>query len=671
MSTTRPHFLTRLTATITASCLIGSNMVFAAGQIVVDGRTQTQLRVNGSVTDVTTQSLKGRNAFNSFSRFDVHGGNTVNLHVPDAARNLINLVHDKGTRIDGTLNAYKNGQIGGNVFFANPHGVVVGAGGVVNVGALSVTTPTRQFMDGFFDGAGNPVDGATQQLLNGTAPVNPDATVDIQGRVNVQGDIRVQAGSIVIAGDLNSLPAPAAGHTLANPLNTDGLESGSELVERNGEIWLLAEGDATITGAVRADGADSVDAGAVQVRAGGDIELSGDARLSARGRGAESDGGEVLVLAQRNARIAERATLDAGSDQADGGFAEFSALQTLTLSGGLLRADAPNGIGGDILIDPLNLVVDNDLLRGHAPGNRDGISWDAGSLTLEATQKITINEDIVISTRQVAVNGGQSARDAHLNNDSTAPSGDLTLNAKQIEVRAGAQLRADANNGQAAGKVALHAEDDASSPFFGSTEDQTASISVLDATIKGGEVEITAIANDKYEYDGELANRVFDFLDDLSTPIDISFSQADATVMLDDGAVIDASGKVTISSYAKAEVGMLAIFTGLAFGWGEAAATAHTQVLDATITSTSPVKIKSQADSKISMTVAASNDNRTNPLPANANKYADLAFAISKGQDRRAGRGRCRCDGHGERPVPGGRGARYEASERHGVWQGL
>ena len=63
MHSRHPHFLTRLIATLTAHCLIGANMVWAAGQIVVDGRTQTQLQIQGSVTDVTTQTVQGRNAY--------------------------------------------------------------------------------------------------------------------------------------------------------------------------------------------------------------------------------------------------------------------------------------------------------------------------------------------------------------------------------------------------------------------------------------------------------------------------------------------------------------------------------------------------------------------------------------------------------------------------------
>jgi filamentous hemagglutinin family protein len=101
--------------------------------IVPDGRTHTTVTSNaaGTMTDVRTNTVKGINAYNSFERFNVPGGNTTNLHVPDAAKNLVNLVHNERSQIDGILNSYKNGQIGGNVYFLNPHGIVIGQGGVV------------------------------------------------------------------------------------------------------------------------------------------------------------------------------------------------------------------------------------------------------------------------------------------------------------------------------------------------------------------------------------------------------------------------------------------------------------------------------------------------------------------------------------------------------------
>ena len=136
---------------------LGANVAFAAvPQIVPDGRTQTTLKTAGRTTDVTTTTMLGQNAFNSFSRFNVDRYNTVNLHVPSNATNLLNFVHAEPSYINGVLNSVYNGKIGGNVFFLNPHGFMVGSGAAITVGSLTVMTPTAAFMDTLFDAGGTP-----------------------------------------------------------------------------------------------------------------------------------------------------------------------------------------------------------------------------------------------------------------------------------------------------------------------------------------------------------------------------------------------------------------------------------------------------------------------------------------------------------------------------------
>src|SRR5690606_17182625 len=175
-----------------------------AQQIVPDGRTATRLDINGNVTDVSTATLSGGNAFNSFSRFNVDAGNVVNLHVPASAAHLINIVRDRRTDIHGILNSIQDGRIGGSVYFANPHGLLVGPQGVINVGSLTVSTPTQNFVDGFFLAPGSPNEQAVQQLLAGTAPRSGTGLITIEGEINAIDDIRLRAGTIDVGGSLRS-----------------------------------------------------------------------------------------------------------------------------------------------------------------------------------------------------------------------------------------------------------------------------------------------------------------------------------------------------------------------------------------------------------------------------------------------------------------------------------
>ena len=173
----------------------------AAGTVILpDGRTATVVGTAGQVHTVSTGTVSGANAFNSFSSFSVGVGDTVNLLFPASAINLINIVRDQRTDIYGILNGIKDGRIGGNVWFANPHGFLVGKTGVVNVGSLTVTTPTRRFVDEFFLAPGLPDEGSVALLLAGRAPRDPAGRITVEGRVNAEGRITLHGGLIDVAG---------------------------------------------------------------------------------------------------------------------------------------------------------------------------------------------------------------------------------------------------------------------------------------------------------------------------------------------------------------------------------------------------------------------------------------------------------------------------------------
>ncbi|MBL8225533.1 MAG: leukotoxin LktA family filamentous adhesin [Chromatiales bacterium] len=499
-----------------------------AQQIVPSGQTATGLAVNGNVTDVTTGTTSGQNAFNSFRRFDVDAGNVVNLHLPDGTSNLINVVLDRTTQIDGVLNSVKGGQVGGNVYFANPHGVIVGERGVVNVGSLHLSTPTPEFAAGLVSPAGVPDPTATGQLLAGQIPVSATAPITVRGTINVAGDASIAAGQVANSGTIRSGAVFATARVdFADVVNVAGLQTAAALTTSGGTVRIAATGDLVNTGVVSADGADGVGAGRVELRAGGDIALAGDARVSASGRGAGSAGGEVIVVADRDAVIADRAVLAAngGEVSGDGGFVEFSARRTVTLAGGSLQAAATDGEAGTVLIDPENLVIGTDLLR--APGGNasaDGVTWDAGSLVLEAEDTLTVSNGVVVSTRDV----GSALRADHVGGMSLGPSGNLTLQARQIVLEDNAQLLAQGSGNIAGGSILLDASASGGNLTFG---DVVAGITLGAATIKGGSVTLQAGA------------------DYTTTLVPIVVRDVTATIDLN-GSLVEAAGALVLSATA-------------------------------------------------------------------------------------------------------------------------
>ena len=219
-----------------------------------DKKTNTTIVNNNGHYTVTTTTTRGANAFNSFGKFSVTAGDVVDLHLPQNTRNLINLVWDAQAMIDGTVNSRlgdgANNPIGGRVFFVDPHGLVVGKNGSINVGSLSVTTANPSFMLRLLDGSDT---SAINSLLTGNIDASDmaDGDVSIEGTVNAKNGIRIQARAIDTTGTLYTL-ASGAGDKLTSEVAVNAGDLGeTTLVEQDGAIVLVAKNQLTVgSGAV-------------------------------------------------------------------------------------------------------------------------------------------------------------------------------------------------------------------------------------------------------------------------------------------------------------------------------------------------------------------------------------------------------------------------------------
>lgn len=339
----------------TLACLLAWQAVWApAGlnaQIVTDGRTQTVVQTQGAVTTVSTGTVRGANAFNSFQTFSVGAGTTANLVLPGGTSNLINLVRDQRTTIAGVLNAIKEGQIGGNVYFANANGFLISASGVVNVGSLALSTPTASFVQGFFTGVNNPNDAAVGQLLGGTAPRNVDGSIDIQGTVNAAGNVRLAAGTIVVGGAVYSNASfTGSAPDFSDVVNVNGLPSGTRVVVQPGRIDLVADEQVTVRGTLSAWVNDSAPAGDVSVQVQATPVPLQDVEAGILLEGATIQGANVTVSASADysSRLSPvvvktvRASVDVVDTQitAQGGDIRLSAQTTVDSATGAIPIPA-------------------------------------------------------------------------------------------------------------------------------------------------------------------------------------------------------------------------------------------------------------------------------------------------------------------------------------------
>ncbi|MBL4827540.1 MAG: leukotoxin LktA family filamentous adhesin, partial [Spongiibacteraceae bacterium] len=236
---------------IIALYLFAAAPTHAAPQIIVDGKTATTLNITGNTTNITTTSIYSGNALNSYSKFDVNQGNTVNLHVPNAAQRLINVVNGNASRLDGVLNGYKNGVIGGNVYFLNPNGVFVGSTGVLNFGTLHLSTPTQAYIDSFFNPDNSPNSTALTQLLNGSLPISDSAEVNVEGKINTLGQLRFLTGNSDISGALSS--GQYGFDEMSSIVNLGDLDADVvATLTPTGEIEIIGRNNVTVTGTISA-----------------------------------------------------------------------------------------------------------------------------------------------------------------------------------------------------------------------------------------------------------------------------------------------------------------------------------------------------------------------------------------------------------------------------------
>ncbi|KKN78394.1 hypothetical protein LCGC14_0350420 [marine sediment metagenome] len=367
------------------------------------GGTATNIAVTGNNTDITTATVRGQTGFNSFGNFTIDNGNTVNLHVPGGAANLVNLVHDSRAVINGTLNGLKDGKIGGNVIFADPHGFIVGSSGVVNVGSLTVTTPNRASMDelhrvAVVDGyaSAEDADKYVAELAAGKLPTadlvaGGSNAIVIQGMVNTNGSINLHGASVLIgaAAQLQS-STDVAKAVFNGTVNTSGLSIGDGIADVNGGIVITATENVEIAGELAALMADESGA-QVKVAARRSLELKGDALISTAGQNSQ-DGGDVILEAPSitvtdNARVVTRTiglgssgdiALNALSDISCTFCDEDAEVQTLDDLKTGIQNQANPWLSANLGKAQIVIGKDAVLDAGHADGTR------AGDVTLDA-----------------------------------------------------------------------------------------------------------------------------------------------------------------------------------------------------------------------------------------------------------------------------------------------
>ena len=181
--------------------------------------------------------------YRKYKDFNLDKGDVANLIYKYGESNIetfMNLVDNK-ININGLVNSMRDGNFyNGKAIFVSPNGMVVGSSGVLNVGSLSVTTPTLENYNYYKD---NP-----NANIHGIYETNSNSNITIDGKVITTNNVDLNSGRITLSKDSNIL-AGTGNNTLANTnaqadalfnnlVNTNNIKSANNIGAVNGNITI-------------------------------------------------------------------------------------------------------------------------------------------------------------------------------------------------------------------------------------------------------------------------------------------------------------------------------------------------------------------------------------------------------------------------------------------------
>ena len=370
--------------------------------ITPTGETATSLHPGGGGTSTTieTGTIKAGTAFNKFSAFTVDPNFTVNMVVPTQADRLVNIVGGAPVSIRGIVSGYKgmvtDATRGGDIYFVAPRGFIVGAEGVVNVGSLTVVTPTDAVADRLMT---NPLTLAS--VISAGAIDLSSSGITIDGHINAIDAIRLRSasvtlgsGSIANAG-VAALEAvdKASAKIFEAVVNADNLRVAGEIVYQGGKIEIVGTNSVTIAGTVTttADRASAKAAGSIAINSAGTIEVaSGGSLISDRVGGAGA--GDVTLNADASSEI-------------DSGETSATTLVTLggTVKGGNVTASVKASAVTSYKNDTLAFKTQAWTV-GALAGLNGGYESSTASATVKVlgTAQLTATDDLRLGAEAIA-----------------------------------------------------------------------------------------------------------------------------------------------------------------------------------------------------------------------------------------------------------------------------
>lgn len=241
--------------TFVPMAVVASNITGAGS---VHGDNITTGANGNTIFDLAPSAHNGDIGYRQYKNFNLSEGDIANLIFKYGSENVSKFVNfvDNTVNINGIVNTMRDGNFyDGKAVFISPNGVVVGASGVLNVGSLSVLTPSQEQYTKF---KGNMYTNAPILAAEGTPEFNAlmtdkgTGTIEINGKIVARdtihlaaADVNVNSGANLMAGVKNGdqITSNAQADALFQKLvNTDAMIVGNEFQNVNGNIQITSYG---------------------------------------------------------------------------------------------------------------------------------------------------------------------------------------------------------------------------------------------------------------------------------------------------------------------------------------------------------------------------------------------------------------------------------------------
>lgn len=178
---------------------------------------------------IYAEQASGTVGLNRFTKFDVGANQIANLYFQTGANapifnTLVNTVENK-INISGTVNAIRNNKIGGNLYFISPEGMVVGAGGVINAGSLTLIGANLRSGGENSTPYFSTATEAAARIQSNNFDYNNNAQIVVNGQINTMTGIDLRAAHIALK-KVNDgqfiTPTLQTGVVFKNTVNTNG-----------------------------------------------------------------------------------------------------------------------------------------------------------------------------------------------------------------------------------------------------------------------------------------------------------------------------------------------------------------------------------------------------------------------------------------------------------------